>query len=124
MYKRQLYRLARGDDDGFVEQAFLRPLLWGRRVSILLDFAPPKFQRATFFEQVVDAIDALERMGVHILVYTPSRVETPQEKYALVTEQEVLLAHGRGDAQMICERDAIITPLAWEKAAELGVALE
>ncbi len=119
-----LYALAAGNDEGFVEQAILRPLLWGRRVSILLDFDPPKFRRATFFEKVVDSLDILTNMGVRILSYRPSSEDVGIERKSLVTETDIMDAVSSGSMRVICEKDAIITPLARDKAAELGVAID
>lgn len=119
-----LHRLAAGDDSGFVEQAVLRPLLWGRRVSIVLDFEPPAFKRNTFFEKVADSIAALEQMGVKILSYRPSQEESAAERKALVTEEDVLQAAQEGAERILCERNAIITPLAREKADALHISLD
>ena len=118
-----IYKLAQGNDEGFVEQAFLRPLLWGRRVSMLLDFDIPRFKRATFFERLVDSIDALTRMGVRVTSYRPSAEENVERK-ALVTETDILDAYNSGLGRIICEPGAIITPLARDKAAELNVAVD
>lgn len=119
-----LYRLADGDDSGFVEQTVLRPLLWGRNVSILLDFKTPKFKRATFFAKVVDAIDILTNMGVRILSYNPASVKEEEARISLVTETQILDAAAAGKTSVLCERDAIITPLAKDKAAELGISID
>lgn len=120
-----LYRLAEGEDDGFVEQAFLRPLLWGRNVTILLDFDIPRFKRATFFAKVVDAIDVLVKMGVRVEAYRPSRngMDIIEAK-TLVTEADVLDAYRDGSKRIICDKDALITPLAKDKAAELDVKID
>jgi len=119
-----LCRIAGGDDEGFLEQAILRPLLWGRRVSVVLDFEAPKFKRNTFFEKVVDAIDALVSMGVKILAYRCSAEALSDAKKALVTEADVIEAHENGKDRIVCELGAIITPLARDKAAELKIALD
>lgn len=119
-----LYKLAEGDDRGFVEHLFLRPLLWGRKASIVLDFTTPKFRRATFFEKVVDAIDILEKMGVSMLSYQPTQEQNTPERKLLVTEQDVLDASIQTERRLLCSRDVIITPLAKERAAELAVSID
>lgn len=119
-----LYRLAEGNDAGFIEQCFLRPLLWGRKVSILLDFAPPTFKRATFFERVVDALDVLERMGVAVYGYKPTKEDKQLVRKTLVTEQDVLAAAESGEKRILCEINCIVTPLAKETADTLGVSID
>ena len=120
----QLYKLAEGNDEGYIEQAFLRPLLWGRRVTLLLDFETPKFKRSTFFAKVVDAIDVLTGMGVRVLAYRPAQEFGEVIRAALVTENEVKEAAENGSMRVLCEKDAIITPLARDKANELGVSID
>ena len=119
-----LYRLAAGDDSGIAEVSVLRPLLWGRKVSILLDFDVPRFKRATFFEKVVDALDVLTNMGVSILSYNPASEREEEPRLGLVTETQVREAAENGSYRVLCAADAIITPLAKETAEELGVALD
>lgn len=120
----QLYKLAEGNDEGYIEQAFLRPLLWGRRVTLLLDFQTPKFKRATFFAKVVEAIDILTNMGVRVIAYRPAQEFGEVLREALVTENEVKAAFEEGSMRVLCEKDAIITPLARDKANELGVSID
>lgn len=120
-----LYKLAEGDDEGFVEQSFLRPLLWGRNVTVLLDFDIPRFKRATFFAKLVDAIDVLVNMGVRVEAYKPSRNGLDiMEVKSLVTEADVLDAYKDGSKRIVCDKDALITPLARDKAAELDVKID
>lgn len=119
-----LCNIAYGNDEGFLEQAILRPLLWGRRVSVVLDFQPPKFKRGTFFEKIVDAIDALTSMGVRVLAYKCAAEYTEEEKKTLVTETDVLEAHAKGQKRILCELGAVITPLARDRADELKIALD
>ena len=119
-----LYRLAEGEDEGFVEQAFLRPLLWGRNVYLLLDFAAPKFKRATFFAKVADALDALESMGVKVLSYSPAQEEGEAERLALVTEEHIRGAVAEGKQRLLLTGDAIVTPLARETARDFGIRLD
>ena len=120
----QLYKLAEGDDEGFIEQAFLRPLLWGRRVTLLWDFETPKFKSSTFFAKVVDAIDILTGMGVRVIAYRPAQEFGEVYRAALVTENEVNEAAENGTMRVLCEKDAIITPLARDRANELGVSID
>ncbi len=119
-----LYQIAAGDDTGLAATSILRPLLWGRSVSILLDFNVPRFKRATFFEKVVDALDVLTNMGVSIFSYDPASAKEDEQKVSLVTETQVIEAAENGSMRIMCTSDAIVTPLARERADALGVALD
>ncbi len=118
-----MQRIADGDDDGFVEHLVMRSLLWGRNVYILLDFEKPKFKRGTFYEKIGDIIDSLTNMGVKLLTYSPVG-EQETDVFSLVTQVEVEDASRRGIFTVYCSKDAIITPLARERAVELGISIE
>lgn len=118
-----LEKVAQGNDEGFVENVFLRSLLWGRKACILLDFVKPKFKRGTFFEKIVDIIDSLTAMGIEISSYSCTG-EKVTNSYSLVTETDVVEAEKRGDTSMLLAEGAIVTPLAAEKARELHIKLD
>ena len=118
-----LARIANGEDSGFIEQLILRAILLEKKVTVVLDYHLPKFMRGTFFESVVSSITALKDMGVEIvtLVSTLRRADTGCE---LVTEDEIQQAYLYGDRFIRCAKGAIVTPLARDKANELGVTIE
>ena len=117
-----LSNIAMGNDDGFIEHIVMRSLLWGRKVTVLLDFKPPRFKRNTFFEKIVTVIETLGEMGVEVLSYQCSAAKDG-ERLTLVTENEVTAAYKTKEKQVLCTADAIITPAAKDKAKELGVDL-
>lgn len=118
-----LGRIANGEDAGAVEQLVLRSILLGQKVSVVLDYAPPKFRRGTFFESVVGSVTALRDMGVEIVSLAP-RLKPAEAGLELVTEREVLEAYQYGDRSVPCAKGALVTPLARDKANELGVTIE
>lgn len=118
-----LKNIANGNDTGFVENAVLKSILWGRKVHILLDFKPPKFRRGTFFESIVNAIDALTSMDVKVAMYKVAK-DGNANKVALVTEAEIIDAHHSGEKTVFADANAIITPLAKDTAKELRVNIQ
>ena len=116
-----LKNIAQGNDSDFVENAMLKAILWQRDVRIVLDFKPPKFRRGSFFENIVLSIDALTSMGVKVSMYQVAIDKSNFNKLSLVTEVEVIQAHKAGEYKIVCERGAIITPLARDKARELKI---
>ena len=118
-----LGRIANGEDAGFAEQLMLRAILLEKKVSVVLDYTPPKFKRGTFFEGLVGSITALQDMGVEVVSLTP-RLKPAETGFELVTEQEVLAAYQYGDRFVKCAKGAVITPLAKDKANELGVSIQ
>ena len=63
-------------------------------------------------------------MGVKVIAYRPAQEFGEVIREALVTENEVKAAYDDGSMRVLCEKDAIITPLARDKANELGVSID
>jgi hypothetical protein len=118
-----LRNIAGGDDRGIFEQAFIRALLWEKDTALVLDFEKPRFKRGTFFEDLNDALGAIEGMGAKIETLQPP-VGKPAGELPLVTETEVNDAHREGRTHIRCAEGAIVTPLAWDAAKELGIAID
>jgi hypothetical protein len=118
-----LERVASGEDSGAAEQLILRSILLGKKVTLLLDYTPPKFKRGTFFEKMADSISALTDMGVEIVSIVP-KLRPAETGCELVTEDEVAEAFRYGERTIRCAKGAVVTPLARDKANELGVTIE
>jgi len=115
--------ISRGEDEGFIESVMLRTILWGKDVHIVLDFEPPKFRRGSFFENIVLSIDALTSMGVRVSAYRVSDGAEKSGKASLVTENDILDAYNSGIKSIECEKGAIVTHLARDKAKELKISI-
>jgi len=118
-----LKNIADGDDRGFLEQVFLKTLLWNKNVSVLLDFERPDFKRDTYFEGLSHALKAIENLGAQIVSLGSSAGKT-EGRLSLVTEAEVMEAYKQGSAFITCAPGAIVTPLARDAAKELGVSID
>ena len=118
-----LSRLAKGEDEGLLEDLVLRTLLWGKDVHIWLDFQPMRFKRNTFFEKVLDAIEALEDMGVTVIAFDWTAELGSKPLLTLVTERDMMDAGQAGAQELRCASNAIITPSALDKAAELNIRI-
>ncbi|MDR3331445.1 MAG: hypothetical protein LBT08_02345 [Synergistaceae bacterium] len=116
-----LESIAKGDDRDLVPYLVIRSLLWGRSVSVLLDFEPPRFRRNTFYEKLADIITTLQDMGVKVLTY--SCAQYAGEGLTLVTEADVTEAWRNHKTEISCALGAIVTPAAKDKSKELGIRL-
>jgi hypothetical protein len=121
--QQMLRRIAHGEDAGFAGQMILRAILLQKKVTVLLDYDPPKFRRGTFFEELGSAIAALRDMGTEVVSLVPT-LRQADSGCELLTEDEVLQAYANGDRSIRCAKGAIVTPLAKDKANELGIAIE
>ncbi|MDR1133874.1 MAG: hypothetical protein LBL05_06890 [Synergistaceae bacterium] len=113
--------IAKGDDRDFIPYLVIRSMLWGRDVSVLLDFEPPRFRRNTFFEKLADTFAILQDMGVRLLTYKCA--QKGAEGLCLVTEADVTEAWRSRRTEIRRAPGAIITPAAKDKAGELGIRL-
>jgi len=114
-----IQRAAAADDSAYECMLALRPLLWGKKVTLLLDFALPRNKRG--FSELSDSIDALEQMGMVIEALRDNANEGRKE---LVTEQDVKDAAKRRLDSIKIMPNAIVTALARDTAAELGIRIE
>lgn len=118
-----LQSIVRGGDEGFFEQLFLRALLWGKQAAVLLDFEKPKFQRGTFFQELGDALGAIEQMGAEV-VSIPQPNKASAGLMSLVTERDVIDAYRAHGEKICCSAGAIVTQLARDTAKELGIFIQ
>lgn len=115
--------LAQADDSVFEAMLVLRALLWGRKVTLILDFSVPKFRRNTMLAELADALDALEKTGVEIMTLEMER-GGGDDYLDLVTEQHIKDAYKNKGSCVRIKEGAIVTQLARDTAKELGVAIE
>jgi hypothetical protein len=115
--------IARGDDSVYAAMLALRPLLWGRDVTVLLDFEAPKNRRSPAFLRIAEDISAIEEMGIKI-AHIKNDSGKGGEPKELVTEQDVKDAVKNGKCKVIIKPGAIVTQLAQDTAKELGVLIE
>lgn len=120
---RTLENIASGQDMEFLELAMLRAILWGKKVYVMLDFEIPKFKRGTFFEKLLNALDALKDMGIQMITYQ-CYADQKQELLSLVTENEVMEAFSQKKNRIVCVKGAIVTPAAKDRAAELKIKID
>jgi hypothetical protein len=114
--------IAKGRDEGFVPHLVIRSLLWGRNVSVVMDFEPPRFKRNTFYEKLVDVIGTLQDMGIRLLTYKCA-TRKGLEGLTLVTEADVMEAWKNKRTEIHCAAGAIVTPSARDKSKELGIRI-
>ncbi len=117
-----LAAIAAADDTTLTASVIIRPLLWGKAVTVLLDFETPKHMRGTALAVIADNIDAIEKMGV--MVKTLTRKNAKKQGKELVTEQDVKDACQDGSMKVKIEPGAIVTQLAQDTAKECGVSIE
>lgn len=110
--------VAAANDERFEAMLALRPLLWGKSVTLLLDFALPRSKRA--FTRLSDSLDTLEQMGMAIEMLASG----DKSRKELVTEQDVKDAARQMQSSIRIAPNAIVTQLARDTAKETGISIE
>lgn len=118
-----LKALAQGDDTVYEAMLILRPLLWEKDVTVLLDFEAPRFKRSTAYADIAETISALESMGLRIESLGRKKAVKEEEK-DLVTAEDVREAAKNGTMRVKAKKGAIVTQLAQDAAKETGVTIE
>lgn len=114
-----IQRAASADDGDYACMLALRPLLWGKSVTLLLDFALPRSRRG--FAALSDSLERLEQMGMRLETLQSG---APEGRKQLVTEQDIRDAAKHKRESVRITPDAIITALARDTAKELGIRIE
>lgn len=116
-----LYAAADGDDTRPDTALMLRPLLWRKKVTLLLDFVPPKNKRG--FARLTDSIEALKDMGALIETLPQRSTAEGSEAKRIVTAEDVRNA-AAGAGYIRIAPGTIVTHLAADMAKELDVRVE
>lgn len=110
---------ASADDSQYACMLALRPLLWGKKVTLLLDFSLPRSKRG--FAELSDSLDTLEQMGMLIEALPNNAAQGRKE---LVTDQDIKDAAKCKSPCVKIAPNAIVTALARDTAKELGIRIE
>ena len=119
-----IHQLASGDDRDFSVLLILRPLLWGKPVTLLLDFELPVSRRSALWDQFSQDLSSLESLGLRLASMARQAAAGEPARKDLVTEQDVRAAQAQSQTSIRIKPSAIVTQLASELAKELGISIE
>ena len=118
----EMARLAKLEDDSLVARALLQRLFSGKVAGICFDHDPaisPKLK-----SRLGEALAPLEALGFSIHCGGPSPAAAPKEAdKRVILEEDVLGLHRQGQTSLHMGEGAILTPLAADKARELGIEI-
>lgn len=121
---KQMEAIARCDDTGFLERLVLFFILHSKPASLLLDFDVGMIRSNTFSKRLNSLMESIREMGVTVDTcrLNTSGTETGASiERELVTEKSVQGLWKSGVREISCGKGCIITPLARDKANELGM---
>ncbi len=114
--------VANGDDSMYEAMLCIRPMLWGKEVTVLLDFETQKYNHSNALASLVDDIQMLEKAGFKVVQIKQKNIQS--EIKDLVTEEDIREAHKNGVLSIRVKKGAIVTQLADERAKEIGILIE
>ena len=109
-------------DEVFPAYIMIRSLLWGKNVSVLLDFETPKNRKSDIFERVREIVYGLDSVGIDVKSYEVMDI-FEDGILELVTERDVRQAFTKGKTAIRKAPGAIVTPAAKDAAREMGIGI-
>lgn len=115
-----------GDDSDFYSFVLTQAALRGIEASVMVWFDRP-LKKGAFFDKVRNLLDGIADMGICVEYCGRSQNKTTtygDPHCSLITEDDVLKEFSHGSRSIKAGKRTIITPLAKDKANELGMAIE
>lgn len=123
---RQIQALLECDDSGYMEGVVIYSLLHGKKTTILLDYEAANLPLNNFTRKIKDMLKAVSELGICIEVLQmgeDNRKEVQVQHKDLITQKEVEDIHKRGEKEIFRMKGCIVTPLAKDRARELGIKI-
>jgi len=124
---RLLEKIADMDDDGFVEYIMINSLIQRKNTYVITDVEYDRLPDYEPFIRIKNVCGKINAMGI-CMKYL-GRQYSDQKDLAkvfrgLITEQDIVEISKNGTRQIICGKGSIITPLASDKAKEIGITIQ
>jgi len=123
---RQMQALLEGDDSGYMEGVVIYSLLHGKKTTIQSDYGAESLPLNNFTRKVKDMLKSVSEMGICVEVLQGeknNKTGTQVQHKELITQKEVEDTHKTGGKEIFRMKGCIITPLAKDRASELGIKI-
>lgn len=121
---KQMQALVVGDDSGYLESLVIYSLLHKKKTVFLLDYKVDNLPSNSFTRKIKGLLGSISEMGIFIDILgqaVEKETEIPLKHKKLITQKEVEDIYKSGTKEIFCEKGCIITPLAKDRAKEMGV---
>ena len=119
-------RLAQLQDDELVLRILLQAVLSGKRARILFEQDTDSLPSG-LYRNLHDLLRKIENLGITVfndrLCSKGEKGEDGNVLRKLLLEEDIITLHMQGQADVTVGRDCILTPLATDKARELGMRI-
>ncbi len=116
-------RIASVDEDDVLSAVVLYKILHGADVTLLVDYDIENLKQGKFSKQIKDLHSTLSDMGVDIKRITTPEQEEFNPMSGLITEDIVEQMYSSGKRDIVVREGVIVTPLATDRAEELGIRI-
>lgn len=121
---KQMEAIVEGDDSEFCERLMIYFLLHKKKVGIILDYDVQHLPSNNFTKKIKHLIGAISDIGIFVDVLgqeEEKKAEILGKENKLITEKDVEDISRRGIKEINCEKGCIVTPLAKDRAREIGI---
>ena len=124
---KQIESIVNGDDTGFIEKLIIYLVLHGKNAGIILDYNVRSMPSNSLTEKLGQLLDSIKSMGISIDLLEEQPVEEcivcNENGKRLITEKDIDVMCRNGINTIHIGRECIITPLARDRASELGLKI-
>ncbi|MHB1394528.1 MAG: hypothetical protein ACYCYE_15940 [Clostridia bacterium] len=121
---KQMQALVVGDDSGYFESLVIYSLLHKKKTVFLLDYKVDNLPSNSFTRKIKSLLGSISEMGIFVDILGQAiekETEIPLKHKKLITQKDVEDIYKSGTKEIFCEKGCIITPLAKDRAKEMGV---
>lgn len=121
---KQMQALAAGDDSGYFESLVIYSLLHKKKTVFLLDYEVESLPSNSFVKKIKGLFGSISEMGISIDVLrydNEKKADALTEHKKLITQKDIEDICKSGAKDIFCEKGCIITPLAKDRAKEMGI---
>lgn len=123
---KQMETIVQGDERCFITNLFIRGLLSSKRVQVLVEYNVNDMKNNLLTKKIKELLSTIEGLGAAVNTINsrhlePSLVTTGKTK--LVTQDDIDNMWKNGIKQLEAGKGCIITPLAKDRAREIGLSI-
>jgi hypothetical protein len=118
--------LASVNDEGIIENLILKAVLYNKHVRILIDYDLNSAPMNSLTRKIKGFFETFIGMGISIEFLTingGSQNILPVRENQLITEEDIDVFWESGNREINCGKGCIITPLAQDRAREIGLKI-
>lgn len=118
--------MACANDEGIIENLILKAVLYNKHPRVLIGYDTGSTPMNSLTKKIKGFIEAFIEMGISVESLTTmgkSQAMIPIRENQLITEEDIDVLWESGNREINCGKGCIITPLAQDRAREIGLRI-